>query len=155
MCKNKRFRGFTLIEVMIVMAVIGLLAAIAVPSYTQYIQRSHRAEARNALQVVSQRLEQNYTLSGRYDQNQQGGAINNAWITNAGFGAVPAGGAARYNITFVANFPTQAAFRLQAVPAGAQTADVCGTLLINQQNIRGAVGVLDNRAQTTLDCWGR
>jgi type IV pilus assembly protein PilE len=155
MSNSKRFEGFTLIEVMIVVAIIGLLAAIAVPSYTQYIQRSHRAEARNVLHVVSQRLEQNYTLSGRYDQNQQGGAINNDWITNAGFGAVPGGGAARYNITFVENFPTQAAFRLQAVPAGAQTTDVCGILLINQQNIRGAVGVLDNRAQTTLDCWGR
>jgi len=155
MKKTKRFKGFTLIELMIVVAVVSILAAIAVPSYTQYVQRSHRAEAKNFLQAVSQRLEQNYTLSGRYDQTQQGAAVDDAWIAAAGFGAVPPGGGARYNISFVAAFPTQATFRLQAVPVGAQANDVCGTLLINQQNIKGAIGVLDNRAQATLDCWSR
>jgi type IV pilus assembly protein PilE len=155
MLHSRKHSGFTLIELMVVVAVVGILAAIAVPSYTQYIQRSHRAEARNVLQTVAQRLEQNYTLAGRYDQTQQGVAIANAWITAAGFGVVPPAGGARYNISFVGGAPAEAAFRLQAVPAGAQATDTCGTLLLNQQNIKGAVGVLDNRAQVTLDCWGR
>lgn len=155
MLPTRKQNGFTLIELMVVVAVIGILASIALPSYTQYIQRSHRAEARNVLQAVAQRLEQNYTLAGRYDQTQQGDAIANIWINDAGFGVVPPGGAARYNISFVGGAPTEAAFRLQAVPAGAQATDTCGTLLLNQQNIKGAVGVLDNRAQVTLDCWGR
>ena len=87
--------GFTLIEVMIVVAMIGILTAIALPSYNAYVLRSHRAEARTALLTVAQRLEQNYTLNGRYDEVQGGGAVNNQWITNTGFGSTPAGGNAR------------------------------------------------------------
>lgn len=148
-------QGFTLIELMIVVVVVAILAAIAVPSYSAYVQRSHRAEAKNYLQTVAQRLEQNYALSGRYDQTQAGAAINNAFITATGFGTVPAGGPARYNISFVAGTLGQAGYRLQAVPAGAQANDTCGTLLLNQQGIRGAGNVLSNRAQLTIDCWGR
>lgn len=154
---SSRQRGFTLIEVMIVVGVIGLLSAVAYPSYTSYIQRSHRAEARNFLQTVAQRLEQNYTLSGSYNANQAGTAIDNAFITNSGFAAVPPTGAARYNITFVAGSPTAGAYVLQAVPTGAQANDSCGTLLLNSQNIRGAgnPAVLDNRAALTQTCWAR
>lgn len=148
-------RGFTLIEVMIVVAVIGLLSAIAVPSYTTYVQRSHRAEAKNYLQSVAQRLEQNYSLAGSYNLTQGGAAIGNAFIAAAGLNVVPAGGPARYNISFVAGSPTAGGFTLQAVPTGNQANDTCGTLLLNQQNIKGAGGVLNNRAQLTLDCWGR
>lgn len=153
---SKRSKGFTLIELMIVVAVIGILASIALPSYNGYIQRSHRSEAKNMLQSLAQRLEQNYTLSGRYDQTQAGAAIDNAWITAAGFGTVPPGGGARYNISFAPGTnPAQGSFRLQAVPVGGQATDTCGVLLLNHQNIKGALNVLDNRAQATLDCWGR
>lgn len=150
-----RQRGFTLIELMIVVVVVAVLAAIAYPSYSSYALRGHRAEAKNSLMSVAQRLEQNYALSGRYDQTQAGAAVNDAFIAATGFATVPGGGPARYNITFVAGTLGEAGYQLQAVPAGGQANDTCGTLLLNQQGIRGAVGVLNNRAQRTVECWGR
>lgn len=161
--KSPQFRnqGFTLIEVMVVVAVIGILSAIAIPSYNAYIQRSHRAEAKNFLMSLAQRLEQNYTLSGTYLQTQgvPPGNIDDTWLASTGFGSVPPSGPARYNISFVGGAPANAsAYLLQAVPAGAQTGDECGTLILDQAYRKGAgPGAADvsPRADLTLRCWGR
>ncbi len=59
-------QGFTLIEVMIVVAIIGILAAIAYPSYAEYIRRGHRAEARAALLQGAQWMERAATATGTY-----------------------------------------------------------------------------------------
>lgn len=148
-----RQHGFTLIEVMIVVAIIAILAAIGIPSYNEYIRRSHRAEAKNFLMAISQRMEQNYTLSGRYDQDQDGDDIDQDFINKTGMASVPISGSTRYNITFAANQPQEGTFTLLATPTGAQTGDKCGVLMLNQQNIKGANNVLNNRADLTIECW--
>ena len=148
-----RHRGFTLIELMIAVAIIGILSALALPSYNQYVLRSHRAEAKNTLLAVAQRLEQNYTLAASYAATQGGVAIDNTSIAAWGLYQTPLSGAARSNITFQVE-PTATTFFLIATPAGAQASDTCGVFLLDNRNLKGAAGQ-DNRHQTTRDCWDR
>lgn len=61
-----RQQGFTLLELMIVVAVVGILAAIAYPSYQEYVKKSRRSEARAALLTVAQAQEKFYTANGTY-----------------------------------------------------------------------------------------
>ena len=138
--------GFTLIELMIAVAVIGIIAAVALPSYQDHVRRTNRAEAKSILLEMSQLLERNYTTVNRYDQKSDGTGFTLSTTQS------PKTGTAKYTIQFAAGSLTQNAYTLQAVPTGSMTGDACSTLTLTNTGVKG-VG-----AGATLDaatCWQR
>tara|TARA_R110001592_G_scaffold276639_1_gene543733 strand:+ start:23 stop:496 length:474 start_codon:yes stop_codon:yes gene_type:complete len=142
-----RQSGFTLIELLVAMTVVGILTAIAVPSYGQYVLRSARADARATLLQASQFMERFYAVNSSYDQMLNGTAVV---LPNA-MAQSPASGTARYNIALQAGALGPNTYTLQAIPTGPSSSDKCGTLSLSSTGARGASGVTS--PDDVADCW--
>lgn len=146
-----RQAGFTLIELMIVVAVIALLASIALPSYNQYVLRSHRANARTALLQVAQWLERAATASGSYP------TCNTVVDPNPPACRVPAGVRTVEGNRYRIDVNSQAAtFALTATPLGGQAVDTCAVFVLDQANVRSQLPHGTVLTPLTPDeCWRR
>ena len=148
-CPPERQSGFTLIEVMIVVAIVGILSAIAYPSYAEYIRRGHRADARAGLLQAQQWLERASTATGVYPVSG-----------NAPYYALPPAlrwdgdNTKRYTIGFQ-GAPTNATFTLVATrkAGGPQATDRCGDFTLTNTGIRNIVNYA--AGTTATECWNK
>lgn len=142
-----RQQGFTLIELMIVVVVVAILAALAFPQYRDYVIRSNRAVAKSVLTQIADRQEQFYVANKSYAATLTGLGYeaNTLFVDRGGQRSGTDGGAAIYRVT-LAN-PDAASFTVTADVRNAQAQDTrCTSFTLNQAGQRTATG-------SGTDCW--
>ncbi|WP_303638588.1 MULTISPECIES: type IV pilin protein [Stenotrophomonas] len=134
--RPRLMQGFTLVELMIVVAVVAILATIAYPNYADHVRKSRRAQAKADLVEYAQLAERFHTVNNTYEGFTfpgGGDTINSP----------REGGTVGYTLGMET---TQSTFTLTATAANAQVKDKCGDLSINQANVKTAGGELS-------ECW--
>jgi len=137
----KNMRGFTLIEVMIVVAIIAILASIAFPAYQESVRKGKRSDGQGALMGLASAMERYYTENNTY----VGATLGSGGIFNS---TVPVdGGAPYYNLAI--STATATAYTLTAAGTGSMADDnKCGSLTINNIGVQGISG-----SGAVNDCW--
>jgi type IV pilus assembly protein PilE len=139
-------KGFTLIELMIAIAILAILVAIAFPAYQNYVRRAQRSTAKTVLLQAAQWLER-YRIANN-------GYLNADTNLPAGFSRSPATGTIQYDISAIS---TSSGYVLKAVPdpAGIMVNDPCGTLQTDQTGVQ--LVILGGVSQPGLvaTCWPR
>jgi len=143
-----RQRGITLLELMIVVAIISMIAAFAYPSYTQYVVQTKRTAATSTLLQIADRQQQFFMDNKRYagDLTILGFAANPLWVSDDG-NPVAAGDADAVYLFALANVAPTTYTAFAAPLAGQLKRDTeCGTMTLNQAGARDALAGGD-------DCW--
>jgi type IV pilus assembly protein PilE len=134
----QRRLGFTLVEVMIALVVIGLLSALAYPSYQQQVAKGRRTDAKQSLLELSQKMERFYTERGTYVGATLGSGGLYPQVTGGGY----------YDLSITAQ--TLDGFTVKATPRGAQVGDACASFLYNQL---GEQMVSNDASLGAVKCW--
>ena len=153
-------RGFTLIELLVTVAIVGIIAAVAYPSYRNQVYKSNRAQGKARLVQAAQLLERFYSDNNSYFVDVSGGnLVVGTASTASGFAKLMVGsGTAVYsdpensaNSPYVVTLatPTASSFTLTATRQGGQVNDTkCGNLTLTNTGVRGVTGT-----GTVSDCW--
>jgi type IV pilus assembly protein PilE len=136
-------RGMTLIELMIVVAILGIIVAIGYPSYQDHVKKARRTEGMGELLEMADRMERHYSDTGSYDQTD-GTDMTAAVI----YRATTQNG---YYALSIDNGTDNLQFTARAAPTskGNQNSDKCGTFVLNSQGTKSVTG----GSLSAADCW--
>lgn len=129
--------GFTLIELMVVVAIVGILAMIAIPSFMDQVRKSRRAEAMTAIQDAQLKLERWRVDHANYVDTSPSSPSYPALADTA-----------HYDFTITAAASTPNSYSITAAPISPQDRDPCGTLAITNTN-----GAIAKTVTGSGTCW--
>ncbi|GMG88576.1 type IV pilin protein [Biformimicrobium ophioploci] len=147
----KRSAGFTLIELMIVVAVVAIIAAIALPSYQDQVRSSNRADGQAALMGLAQAMERHFTETGSYTGAGTGGADTGAPAIFSAKAPID-GSSTFYNLTIDSASDSSYVLKATAVNGQAEDGDMELTSSGLRRWDRGDDGTMDNPGDL---CWSR
>lgn len=136
--------GFSLLELLVAMVILAVLAAIALPTYADYVARSRRFEARAGLLEAAHWMERWRTERGRYDDPANAGQPPREFAWRQ----VPRAGEAYYAVSVVTTATT---YTVTATAVGTMAGDACRSLSIDETGVRGFTGP----GSTEEVCWRR
>lgn len=128
--------GFTLIELMITVVVIGILAAVAIPNYNEYVRKSRRSDAMSALTTGAQTMERYYTENMTY-ASAPAALVPSA--SNGGF----------YTIAFTVKTASNWTMTATPVATSAQKNDKCGAFSLTSTGVKNVIGA----SVASSECW--
>jgi type IV pilus assembly protein PilE len=137
----RKSHGFTLIELMIVVAIVGILAAIAYPSYQQYTRRAARAQAEATMMNIMQNEERYFTSNNTYIAS--GANTFAEWSDPSGPSA-----SSKYGITYAATGSLSTDLKITATPQNGFADPDCGVLTLNNLGVKTATP-----PGTVASCW--
>lgn len=135
--------GFTLLEVIVVVAIVAILSSIALPNYNEHVRRSERVAARAVLLEAANWMERHFSMHHTYL-----GSDDRIPELPEDLNRSPKSGAARYAIRLTAGKTQATAYELSAAPG---RPDKCGTFTLDHTGARGLIG----NTAPLAECWGR
>ncbi len=129
--------GLTLIELMVVVAILAILSAVAYPIYTEQVRKSRRTDARTALEVIAQAEERYFSVNGAYTADL--GLLDVDSVVGSDCSGSSCDTVKGYYTVSVASTGA-ARFTVTATPKGGQASDSCTSLTLNQLGVQGGSG---------------
>lgn len=155
--RSRSLAGFSLIELMIVLVVIGVLTSVALPAYNSYVARARRADARTQLLQVAQFMQRFYAANDRFDQDRAGTSVVS--VMPANLKTSPADSTTPFyqlngTITSAGSISvtvSTTAYTLTMAPISGRVManDGCGAFRINSMGVRTVTGT----GKTRDECW--
>lgn len=144
--------GFTLIELMVTVAIVGILASIALPAYSSYVARARRADARGQLLQAAQFMQRFYAANDQYSVSRDGSKTAAQALADAGLDHSPASGGQLYQLATPVVPTTENTFTLTMAPVATagMANDACGSFTLNGAGQKGVTG-----SASVDTCWNK